>query len=211
VKLIAVNVATPASVEVPGGTVLTSIFKSPVEGRLAVRGHNIDGDRQADLTVHGGPYKAVYCYPGEHYDYWRDRLPHVQFTSAMFGENLTTEGLNEETVHIGDHFRIGSVVLQVTQPRMPCYKLGIRFGMPEIVKLFWMSGRPGIYFSVVEEGELGAGDSIEKLAEEPDGVSVADVVALYRGVKSDQALLDRALRSPLAGGWKQGLRERRGG
>jgi len=173
-----------------------------------VRGNNISGDRQADLTVHGGTYKAVYCYSDEHYAYWRDQLPEIDFVPGMFGENLTTRGLTEESVNIGDQFRIGSAVFQVTQPRMPCYKLGIRFGRADMVKRFWTSNRPGIYFSVVEEGELAAGDPIEKAGSETDGVSVADIVALYRRKKTDPGLLARALRAPLFGGWKEGLLER---
>jgi MOSC domain-containing protein YiiM len=188
--------------------VLTAIFKSPVEGRVAVRGNNISGDTQADLSVHGGPYKAIYAYSDEHYSYWRDQLPDVDFVPGMFGENLTTQGLAEESVNIGDRFRIGTAVLQVTQPRMPCYKLGIRFGRPDMVKRFWASGRSGIYFSVVEEGAVAAADSIEKVGAEIDGVSIADVVALYRRKKTDADLLRRALRAPLFGGWKQGLLDR---
>jgi MOSC domain-containing protein YiiM len=121
---------------------------------------------------------------------------------------LTTAGIDEETVHIGDRFRVGSAVLQVTQPRMPCYKLGIRFGRPDMVKRFWASARSGIYFSIVEEGDLASGDAIDKVDESADGISVADVVALYSGRKSDAELLERALRAPLFGGWKSGLRER---
>jgi MOSC domain-containing protein YiiM len=189
-------------------TVLTSIFKAPVDGRVAVRRHNLDGDRQSDLTVHGGPYKAVYCYPGEHYGFWREQFPEMDLPYGMFGENLTTGGLSEQTVFIGDQFRISSSVLQVTQPRMPCYKLGIRFGRPDIVKRFWLSGRAGIYFSVVEEGDLAAGDPIEKITEGTEQVSVADVVKLYVGDDENVELLERALRSPLFGGWKKGLQER---
>lgn len=189
--------------------VLTSIFKKPVEGRVAVRKHNIAGDRQADLTVHGGPHKAVYCYPEEHYAFWSEQLPDTKLVFGNFGENLTTRGLTESVVQIGDQFRIGTAILQVTQPRMPCYKLGVRFGRADMVKRFWQSERPGIYFSVVEEGNLAAGDAIEKIAHVPDGVTVADVVALYKGTNRNPELLQRALRAPLFGGWKQGLRERR--
>jgi MOSC domain-containing protein YiiM len=208
VKVVSVNVGVPQFVPVAGGSVLTGIFKSPVAGKVAVRGVNLEGDRQADLTVHGGPHKAVYCYPEEHYSLWRDELPEVNFVPGMFGENLTTRGLSEETVHIGDSLRAGSAVLQVTQPRMPCYKLGIRFDRQDMVKRFWLSGRSGIYFSIVQEGDLAAGDEIEKISREPGGISVADVVALYRGLKTDAALLERALQAPLFGSWKQGLRER---
>ena len=208
--VVSVNVGTPTLVQVGDRTVLTSIFKSPVEGRVPVRRRNLDGDRQADLRVHGGPYKAVYCYPEEHYPFWREQLPEMELPLGMFGENLTTRGLTEDDVFIGDQFRIGSAVLQVTQPRMPCYKLGIRFGRPEMVKRFWLSGRPGIYFSVVEEGDLAKGDPIERIAHAADGVSVADVVRLYQGDDNSRELLDRALRAPLFGGWKQELMERRG-
>jgi MOSC domain-containing protein YiiM len=207
--VVSVNVGTPKLVPVGGRTVLTSIFKSPVAGRVAVRRRNLDGDRQADLRVHGGPYKAVYCYPEEHYSFWSEQLPDMQLPLGMFGENLTTRGLTEDQAHIGDQFRVGSAVLQVTQPRMPCYKLGIRFGRADIVKRFWLSGRPGIYFSVVEEGDLAAGDPIERIKHIADSVSVADVVRLYMGDDGSRELLERALRAPLFGSWKQELLERR--
>jgi MOSC domain-containing protein YiiM len=208
-KLVSLNVGAPRRVPYSGKTVLTSIFKSPVSGRVGVRATNIDGDKQADLTVHGGKYKAVYCYPEEHYSFWSAQLPDTELVPGMFGENLTTQGLLEDVVCIGDRFRVGTAALQVTQPRMPCYKLGIRFGRPDIIKRFWDSNRPGIYFSVLEEGETAAGDAIESVGSESDAVSVADVVALYKGEKADADLLERALRAPLFGGWKKGLRERR--
>ena len=207
-RVLSVNVGMPNQVPVNHGTVVTSIFKSPVEGRVTVRRHNIDGDRQSDLTVHGGPNKAVYCYPGEHYRYWKEQLPERDLPYGVFGENLTTEGITEEAVLIGDRFRVGSAVLQVTQPRMPCFKLGIRFGLSSMVKRFWQSGRSGIYFSVVEEGDVAAGDSMEKIASGPEEISVADVVRLYRGDETSEELLARALRAPLSGSWKEELRER---
>lgn len=209
--VVSVNVATPKRVLVGDRTVLTSIFKSPVAGRVAVRRHNLEGDRQADLTVHGGPHKAVYGYPEEHYRFWREQLPEMDLTPGLFGENLTTRGLTEDEVSIGDQFRVGSAVLQVTQPRMPCFKLGIRFGRPDMVKRFWNSGRPGMYFSVIEDGDVAAVDSIERVAHVADGISVADVVSLYRGDNNSRELLERALGAPLFGGWKEGLREREGG
>jgi MOSC domain-containing protein YiiM len=208
-RVLSVNVGCPKQVQVRNTTVLTSIFKSPVEGRVAVRRHNIAGDKQSDLTVHGGPYKAVYSYPGEHYRFWKEQLPDMDLPYAIFGENLTTEGLIEDAVHIGDQFRIGSALLQVTQPRMPCFKLAIRFGRPDMVKKFWQSGRSGIYFSVVEEGDLAAGDLIETIIQHPEGISVADVVRLYRGDEKSPQLLERALRAPLFGGWKEELQDRR--
>jgi MOSC domain-containing protein YiiM len=209
-RILSVNVSSPKQVQVGQATVLTSIFKLPVEGRVAVRRHNIAGDRQSDLTVHGGPNKAVYGYPQEHYPFWREQLPDMDLPHGMFGENLTMEGLTEDTVHIGDDFRVGSSVLRVTQPRMPCYKLGIRFGRTDMVKRFWVSGRSGIYFSIVQEGDLAAADPIERIAEGPENVSVADVVRLYRGDEDSSELLERALRAPLSGSWKEELRERRG-
>lgn len=208
-NILSVNVGTPRQVPAAHGqTVLTSIFKSPVEGRRAVRRHNIEGDRQSDLTVHGGPNKAVYCYPSEHYAYWKEQLPeHDLSVYGAFGENLTTSGILETEVWIGDQFRAGSAVLQVTQPRMPCFKLGLRFNLSTMVKRFWQSGRSGIYFSIVEEGDLAAGDAIERIARGPEQLTVADVVRLYRGDEKSPELLDRALRAPLSGSWKEDIRE----
>lgn len=207
-RVLSVNVGGPRKVVADRTTVLTSIFKAPVEGRVAVQWHNIEGDRQSDLTVHGGPYKAVYSYPWEHYRYWKEQLPGMEISYGGFGENLTTEGLTEDVVSIGDRFRVGSAVLQVTQPRMPCFKLGIRFGRADMVKRFWQSGRSGIYFAVVEEGDVEAGDPIERIGEGPEAISVADVVRLYRGDETSAELLERAMRAPLSGSWKAELRER---
>lgn len=207
-QIVSVNVGMPQSISVGEASVLTSIFKSPVSGRVAVRRHNLDGDRQSDLTVHGGPHKAVYAYPSEHYRYWHEELPEMDLPYGVFGENLTTSGLTESNVCIGDEFRFGSAVLGVTQPRMPCYKLGIRFELSDMVKRFWQSGRSGIYFSVIEEGDLAAGDSIEQISQGREGITVADVLKLYRGDESDPELLERALQSPLTGSWKEELRER---
>ena len=207
-RVVSVNVAMPRMVRVGDTSVLTSIFKSPVEGRIAVRGHNLAGDRQADLTVHGGPYKAIYLYPAEHYSYWSDQLNGTALAPGAFGENLTTLGIDENSVRIGDRFRIGSAVVEVTQPRMPCYKLGVRFGRADMVKRFWHARRPGIYFSVIEEGDLAAGDVIEKIDEGPEPITVGDVLRLFIGDDRDPGNLQRALRAPLRGGWKDELRSR---
>ena len=207
-RVLSVNVATPRMVRVGDTDVPTSIFKSPVEGRIAVKGNNLAGDRQADLTVHGGPNKAIYLYPAEHYEYWADQLGGVALQPGAFGENLTTLGMDENSVRIGDRFRIGSVVLRVTQPRMPCYKLGVRFGRADMVERFWLARRPGIYFAVIEEGDLAAGDLITKIGEAPEPITVSDVVRLYVGEDRDPDHLQRALRAPLPGGWKDELRER---
>jgi MOSC domain-containing protein YiiM len=210
-RVVSVNVATPRIVQVGDSSVLTSIFKVSVEGRVALRRNNLAGDRQADLTVHGGPYKAVYLYPSEHYPYWAEQLPGLDLPFGMFGENLTTAGVDENSVRIGDRFRIGSAVLEVTQPRMPCYKLGIRFGRADMVKRFWLSRRSGIYFAVAEEGELAAGDPIEKISDGPEDITVADVVRLFLRDQNQPDKLARALKAPLRGGWKKELYARANG
>ncbi len=201
-RVLSINVGLPRSIDTPAGPVLTSIFKSPVEGRVPLRAYNLAGDRQSDLRVHGGPYKAVYLYPFEHYSYWAAELPRTDLPFGAFGENLTTEGITEDTAHIGDQFRIGSALLQVAQPRMPCYKLALRFNRADMVRRFWHSGRSGIYFSIVEEGELERGDTITQTAAGPGQISVADVMHLYKGETADPDLLARALGSPLHGSWK---------
>ena len=160
-----------------GRRVLTSIWKSPKAGRVRVARLNLEGDEQSDLSVHGGEEKAVYAYPSEHYAFWRNQLPDAELSWGAFGENLTIEGLLEPEVMIGDRIEIGSAAFVVTQPRMPCFKLGIRFGRDDIIKRFLRSGRTGFYLAVVREGEVGSGDSIEVAARDPRGVSIADVAA----------------------------------
>jgi MOSC domain-containing protein YiiM len=178
-RLISVNVGLPRKVMYNGTTIMTGIFKEPVEGRTTLRRLNLDGDRQADLSVHGGADKAVYAYPVEHYDYWRRELPERELPFGMFGENLTTEGLLEEAVNIGDRFRVGSAEVMATQPRLPCYKLGIKFGREDIIKRFLASRRTGLYFSVLREGEVGAGDEIELIGRDAHNVTVLDITKLY--------------------------------
>jgi MOSC domain-containing protein YiiM len=169
-KLLSVNVGLPREVEWNGRTIRMSIFKAPVSGRVQARKLNLDGDQQSDLTVHGGVDKAVYVYPSEHYAFWRNELSDVEFNWGAFGENFTTEGeLDDKAVHIGDRFRIGSAEFVVTQPRMPCFKLGIRFGRADIIKRFLHSRRNGFYFAVAQEGEVAAGDSIELLKRDENG------------------------------------------
>ena len=178
-RVLSVNVGARREVETPRGIVLTSIFKAPVDGRIAVRGHSLVGDTQSDLTVHGGPNKAVYAYPFEHYAYWTSKLKR-ELTFGNFGENLTTEGMLESDVRVGDRYRVGSAILKVTKPRQPCYKLALRFNLPSMVKLFWNAGFSGFYFGVVEEGDIAAGDSIELLERDPAAPSIADVVRAER-------------------------------
>lgn len=176
-----------------GEPVSTGIYKSPVEGRVMLRTLNLDGDRQADLTVHGGPFKAAYAYPSEHYAFWREELPGVELPWGMFGENFTTEGMDESGVNVGDRFRIGEAEVMVTQPRMPCYKLGIKFGRSDILKRFLASGRTGFYFSVVREGEVAAGDRVELLARDGHNVTVADITRLYSRGRKDFDTMRRAV------------------
>ncbi len=192
-KIISLNVGRPRLVVSGGQTVSTGIYKAPVEGRVMLRALNLDGDRQADLTVHGGPAKAAYAYPAEHYGYWREQLPGAELPWGMFGENFTTEGLDETAVNVGDRFRVGSAEVTVTQPRMPCYKLGIKFGRADIVKRFLASGRTGFYFSVGREGEVGAGDGFELIGRDANGVTVADIIRLYARDRGDFETMRRAV------------------
>jgi MOSC domain-containing protein YiiM len=178
-KLVSINVGLPREVISRGQAVVTGIFKEPVEGRVMVRALDLDGDRQADLTVHGGPDKAVYAYPSEHYAYWRETLSGMALPFGMFGENFTTQGLLEDSLNLGDRFRIGEAEFGVTQPRMPCYKLGIKFGRDDIVRLFLASGRTGFYFRVLREGQVGAGEEIVRIARDKHNVTVSDITRLY--------------------------------
>jgi MOSC domain-containing protein YiiM len=207
-QVVSVNVGQPRQVETPRGIVITSIFKSPVTGRVAVRNHNLEGDRQADLRVHGGPNKAVYAYSSEHYSYWAKQLPDTDLAFGNFGENLTINGLSEEQGHIGDRYRIGTCILRVTQPRMPCSKLALRFERADMIRLFWKSGLSGIYFAIAKEGELGVGDDIELVEEHPAQVAVADVVKVYKRETTDPEMYARVMQAPIAGSWKEEIRER---
>ena len=206
--VVSVNVGLPREIEYRGRTVRTSIWKTPVDGRVRVTTLNLDGDAQSDLKVHGGPEKAVYAYPSEHYDNWRRELDMDSLPWASFGENLTTAGITESEIAIGDRIRIGSVELMVTQPRLPCFKLAIRFDRDDIIKRFISSGRSGFYLAVVQEGELGAGDLLEIVSRDPHGVTVADV-ALTESDSLDRQLLKRIIAVPaLPESWRRHLRSR---
>lgn len=211
-KLVSLNIGLPREVTWRGRTTTTGIFKDPVEGRVALRKLNLDGDRQADLTVHGGEYKAVYCYPISHYAYWRSELPGQALPMGAFGENFTMDSLLEDQVHVGDRFRIGSAEVIVTQPRLPCYKLGIRFQSDDMVKRFFASRRTGFYLAVASEGEVGAGDEIEVIAHDPGGVPVSEITRLYaekRYGASDVISVQRALQvAALPESWKEYFRQR---
>ncbi len=192
-KLVSVNVGVPRLVMLNGDPVSTGIFKEPVAGQVMLRTLNLDGDRQADLSVHGGPSKAVYVYPSEHYDFWKRELPEMELAWGMFGENFTTAGLFESDLNIGDKFSVGAAVVMVTEPRMPCYKLGIRFGRSDIVKRFLASERTGFYFAVLQEGEVGVGDPIELIERSKRSVRVSDITQLYTREKHNIGLLRRAI------------------
>jgi MOSC domain-containing protein YiiM len=195
-NVVAVSVGGPREVQWREKVVKTSIFKTPVSHRVAVARGNLDGDAQSDLSVHGGALKAVYAYPREHYDHWRGELPDAPLPWGSFGENLTVQGLAEDEVWIGDRYRVGTAELVVTQPRMPCYKLAIRFGDPDMVRRFLQSGRSGFYLSVSREGDVGAGDAIERLARESTRLTVAEVVSLYATDRRNTALMESASRHP---------------
>ena len=191
-----------------GKTVMTGIFKDPVAGPRMLRALNIDGDGQADLSVHGGAHKAAYAYASEHYAWWSAELPGTDLPWGVFGENFTTEGLTEETVHAGDRFRIGEAVVVVTQPRMPCYKLGLKFGRNDMARRFLRSGRTGFYVAVEREGRVAPGDMVELLGADPARVSIADLIRLYRGEETDDGLLRRAMGvAALPEKWKKSLLE----
>ena len=206
-KIFPLNVELRREVAWHGYVVETGIFKEPVAGRVNLRKLNLDGDRQADLTVHGGEYKAVYCYPLEHYAYWKQELPGRELPMAIFGENFTTEGLLEASVHLGDRFSVGTAEVVVTQPRLPCYKLGIRFQADDMVKRFLASGRSGFYVAVTREGKVAAGDEIKELSRDSNRVSIADIVRLYVAKKytsADVGLVRRALKvAAFPESWKE--------
>jgi MOSC domain-containing protein YiiM len=208
-RLVSVNVALPREVRTDRGAVLTGIFKTPAAGRVAVRWTNLEGDAQADLDNHGGVHKAVYAYPVEHYEHWRREMGRGPFGHGQFGENLTVEGMLEDAVFIGDAFRIGTAVFEVSQPRTPCFKLGLRMGLPSFPKLFLESGRVGFYLRVLQEGEVGAGDAVEVAHRDPERLSVRETVRLMYFARADLEAARKALRVPaLAPGWRRSFEER---
>jgi MOSC domain-containing protein YiiM len=209
VQLVSVNVGLPREVAWQGRVVRTSIWKDPVEGLVHVSSLNLEGDKQSDLSVHGGPEKAVYAYPCEHYEYWRRELQVTDLVWGAFGENFTTEGLREPEIRIGDRIRVGSAEFLVTQPRMPCFKLGVRFGRDDMVKRFLRSGRTGFYLAVVREGEVARSNSLEFVGRDEHSVTVADIASLYARDRDNEDLLRRAVDVPaLPESWKGYLRKR---
>lgn len=208
-KLISIHVGRPREVEWRGKRVTTSIFKAPVTGAVRVRTLNLDGDEQSDLSVHGGVDKAVYAYPSEHYPYWREKLREAELPWGAFGENLTTEGLSEIDLQIGDCLRIGTAEMVVTQPRLPCFKLGVRFGRSDMVKRFQQSGRSGFYLAVLREGVIGSGDRIEVIQVDQPSLSVAEIARLCTATDAEPELLHRASElDALPESWRTRFRER---
>ena len=209
-RVLSINVSLPKSVPYLDGQVFTGIFKKPVQGPIHVRSQNLDGDRQADLKVHGGSNKAVYVYTWENVDYWRKTLGRDDLVAGSFGENLTVEGLPESAVHIGDEFEIGTARFQVSQPRLPCYKLGIAMGMPDFPRIFQQSGKTGFYLRVLREGIIDTGNEVRQFkTTDPDPVSVLEMVRIYSSADRHTKDIERALRlRALSPGWKEDLKEK---
>ena len=192
-RVVSVAVGMPRTIVWQGEPVETGIFKEPVAGRVPLGKINFEGDGQSDRVNHGGLDKAVYAYPIEHYPFWRDFLGKDDLPFGALGENLTVEGLLEEDAHIGDVLRVGTATLRIAQPRQPCYKLAARWERKDIVRAFVQSGLCGFYLSVEEEGEIGAGDAIERIHREAHGIRIPDLNDLHRGVRLDRGFVDRAL------------------
>jgi MOSC domain-containing protein YiiM len=207
-KLRSVNVSQPKTFELENITIVTGIFKEPIAGRVMLRESNLDGDGQADLKAHGGPFKAVYCYPFEHYAFWAEQLARDDFSPGQFGENFTLQGLTEETVCVGDQFRVGDALVQVTQPRVPCYKLAFKMDEPTFVKQFMQAERVGFYVRVLEEGQVGAGDTITRVKRDPREMSVRDIFHLLYFDNENYAAAEKALQiEALAPGWRGSFEE----
>ncbi len=208
-RVLSVNVAVPREVSWRGKPVTTGIYKEPVAGTVPIRTLNLDGDRQADLRVHGGRDKAVYAYPSEFYELWRSERPELAFPRGQFGENLTTEGLRDEDVSVGDRFRVGTAELIVTQPRLPCFKLGIKMGRDEFVTEFLQRGLFGFYLAVAREGEVEAGDPIVALSRDPRGFGVTEIARLFLHDRNDIEGLQRAAElDVLPESWRRYFRRR---
>jgi MOSC domain-containing protein YiiM len=208
-KLVSVNVGLPRLISWKGATFKTGIFKNPIAGRVMLRETNLDGDRQADLSVHGGPNKAVYGYASEHYPYWRSELPEEELPWGAFGENFTTEGLLETSVSMGDRYRLGSAVVRVTTPRLPCFKLAAKFQREDMIQRFLQSSFSGFYFSVAEEGEVGAGDEFHFLDAEVPSLTIAEFNHLYISPAPDAELLKLAVEvKSLPESWRERFQAR---
>jgi MOSC domain-containing protein YiiM len=201
-RLLSVNVGLPRDIAWRGKTVHTAIWKTPVQGRCMVRRLNIDGDGQGDLAGHGGEHRAVFAYQKDSYHYWQNQLGRDDFDYGQFGENFTVDGLSDQEVCIGDRYRVGSALFEVTQPRVTCYRVGIRMNEPQMAALLVAHGRPGFYFRVLEEGEVEAGDEIVQVATGPERMTVFEISALLYMPGHPRSKLVRALHIPaLSAGW----------
>lgn len=208
-KLLSVNVSRPRIILQDGRPISTGIFKQPVKGRVMLKTLNLEGDRQADLNVHGGPDKAAYAYSFDHYEYWSRELGRNDFKFGQFGENLTVSGLTEAEVYVGDIFRVGEALLEVTQPRVPCFKLGLKMGLPQFPKQFLRSGRSGFYLRVLEQGMVSAGDEISRVQVGPERLSIRALLGLFYFERDNLEMAQRALRIPaLSHSWREELEER---
>ncbi len=209
VTLLSVNVSLPKEVVTSRGALRTGIFKEPVRGPVMARASNLDGDGQADRQSHGGTYKAIYAYPIEHYDYWKERLGRSDFVFGQFGENFTIEGVLEDAVQIGDVYRVGAALVQVTQPRAPCQKLALKMDRPAFPKEFLRSGRVGFYLRVLEEGAVRPGDSLELAARDPEVLTVREASRLRYLAPDDLEGTRRALRvEALPPHWRREFEDR---
>jgi len=194
-RIVSINVGIPREV-IHGGKILrTGIFKEVVHGSVYLKTLNLQGDRQADLSVHGGPSKAVYVYPAEHYEYWRRKIPDLKLPWGAFGENFSVEGLSEKTTQIGDRFQIGTARVRVTEPRLPCYKLAAKFGREDIIKLFLRSRRTGFYLAVEQEGHVSAGNAIELVSRDTNSVTILEFVEIYLKKEKDKRAMEKVLRA----------------
>lgn len=211
-RLISLNVGMPREVMWHGRRVTTGIFKEPVPGRIALRKLNLDGDGQADLNVHGGEYKAVYCYQVGHYDYWKAQLPGRELPWGAFGENFTVDGPPEDEIFLGDRYAVGSAEVVVTQPRLPCYKLGLKFQSDDMLKRFFDARRHGFYLAVTREGEVGGGDEMKLVSPDPNQVAVSEIMRLYAQKSynaDDVAAMRQVLKvDAVPESWKEYFRER---
>ena len=207
-KLLSVNVSLPKEIPYKGKTVTTGIFKESVNSRVMLKSLNLVGDGQADLVGHGGIYKAVYVYSIENFEYWKNELGRNDFTYGQFGENFTVEGMLEDAIFIGDIYRVGDTLVEVTQPRVPCFKLGIKMDMPKFLKLFLASGRVGFYLRVLEEGEVGAGDVFDRVKVNLERLSVREINHLLYFDQGNLPGVRKALRiKALSPGWRGAFEE----
>ncbi len=202
-RVLSVNVSMPKEVPYKEKTITTGIFKEPVEGPVMLRSLNLEGDGQADLKGHGGVHKAVYVFSHEYFAHWKQELGRAEFPYGQFGENFTVEGMTDEMIYVGDVFRVGGTLVEVSQPRVPCFKLALRMEEPRFLKPFMARALVGYYLRVLEEGEVGAGDPVERVRTDPGGMTVTEMFSLLYHDKDNIPGAQRALRiDALSPGWR---------